>query len=85
MDFDLDMDAEIEKLKRKKLLFQEFKQKEQEIIDDYKTKCEIIDQKVRELQSLKGGKYRIEYKQALIDLRTKYEVNELYGDDRRKY
>jgi hypothetical protein len=72
---DFDMDFEVKKLKAKKAIEDKCKLEEDLINNEYKLKCEAIDNKIKELQFLKKVRLFQEYKKALLEHRTKYNLN----------
>ncbi len=70
---EFDIDFEVKKLKEKRELEDNYKLEEDKINYEYKVKCDAIDNRIKELKSLKKGLIWQQYKQQLLDLRTKYK------------
>jgi hypothetical protein len=73
MNIEFDLNSEVKKLMIKKNIEEKKKIEEQLIEEEFRIKCEAIDAKIKELNTLKKGQIRRERKEALLAVQEKYQ------------
>ena len=73
MNIEFDLNSEVKKLMIKKNIEEKKKIEEQLIEEEFRIKCEAIDAKIKELNTLKKGQIWKERKEALLAVQEKYQ------------